>query len=213
MYSSYTAGSFARMYELADEHGINFEGATSWSFTFVDVPWFDGFRSLATNGVDKPVLNVFRMFGMMGGDRVAVRGNSMGAQDIIANSVRGDAADISAIASREDNVASVMVWNYHDDDVAAPDANMSVSIAGVPGSRALLRHYRIDEEHSNAYARWLEMGAPQQVTKEQYAELEKAGKLEMLDAPKYVQVTDGTATIDLTLPRQGVSLLQLSWDE
>lgn len=212
MYSSYTAASFARMYELADQYGINFEGATSWSFTFVDVPWFDGFRSLATNGVDKPVLNVFRMFGLMGGDRVAVQGNSRGAQDIIANAVRGDGADVSALASLDDNVASVMAWNYHDDDLPAPDADVTLTVQNVPASRVRVHHYRIDEHHSNAYTAWLESGAPQQVSKSQYEALEKAGKLELLDAPKYVDVANGTTTIDFTLPRQGVSLVQLSWE-
>jgi xylan 1,4-beta-xylosidase len=213
MYSSYTAASFARMYELADLRDINFEGATSWSFTFENVPWFDGFRELATNGVGKPVLNVFRMFGMMGGDRVAVEGNAMGARDIIANAVRGEAADVSALASRNGDEAAVMVWNYHDDDVPAPDAPIRLSIRNVPARRALVHHYRIDEEHSNSYAVWLGMGAPQQVSKEQYAELEKAGKLEMLDAPEWVDVEAGVATLEFPLPRQAVSLVVLSWDD
>jgi xylan 1,4-beta-xylosidase len=212
MYSSYTASSFARMYELADQHRVNLAGATSWSFTFVDVPWFDGFRSLATNGVDKPVLNVFRMYGMMGGERVAVQGNTMGAQEIIANAVRGETPDVGGLASREENRASVMVWNYHDDDVPAPDAPVEIAIDGIPATRVLVHHYRIDERHSNSYARWLEMGAPQQVSKTQYAELESSGKLELLDAPKYIDVTEGTASVTFALPRQGVSLVQLSWE-
>ena len=77
MYSSYTAASFARKYLLADEHKVNLIGAVSWSFEFENQPWFAGFRDLATNGVDKPVLNVFRMFGMMKGKRVNVSGNRM----------------------------------------------------------------------------------------------------------------------------------------
>ena len=79
MYSSYTAATFARKHELAARHGVNFEGAVTWAFEFEDQPYFDGFRDLATNGVDKPVLNVFRMFGMMGGNRVEAR--SSGALD------------------------------------------------------------------------------------------------------------------------------------
>lgn len=35
----------------------------SWAFEFEGQSWFHGFRDLATNGVDKPVLNVFRMYG------------------------------------------------------------------------------------------------------------------------------------------------------
>jgi xylan 1,4-beta-xylosidase len=77
MYSSYTAASFARKYLLADEYKVNLTGAVSWSFEFENQPWFAGFRDLATNGVDKPVLNVFRMFGMMKGKRVKVTGNRM----------------------------------------------------------------------------------------------------------------------------------------
>ncbi len=60
---------FARKYLLADHFNVNLLGAVSWSFEFEDQPWFYGFRDLATNGVDKPVLNVFRMFGMMTGKR------------------------------------------------------------------------------------------------------------------------------------------------
>ncbi|HEX6927278.1 MAG TPA: hypothetical protein VF167_17770 [Longimicrobiaceae bacterium] len=213
MYSSYTAASFARMYELADQHGVNFEGATSWSFTFENVPWFDGFREMATNGVGKPVLNVFRMFGMMGGDRVAVQGNSMNAREIIENGVRGDRPDISALASRKEREAAVMVWNYHDDDLPAPDAPVRIAIRNIPAERVLLHHYRIDQEHSNSYTKWLSMGSPQQVSRGQYAELERAGKLEMLGAPRWVKVENGVAVLEFPLPRQAVSLLRLEWED
>ena len=71
MYSSYTAASFARKYDLAERHGVNLEGALTWAFEFEDQPYFAGFRVLATNGIDLPVLNVFRMFSLMGGRRVA----------------------------------------------------------------------------------------------------------------------------------------------
>jgi xylan 1,4-beta-xylosidase len=61
MYSSYTAASFAQLYALKKKYNINLIGAVSWSFEFENQPWFAGFRDLATNGIDKPVLNVFRM--------------------------------------------------------------------------------------------------------------------------------------------------------
>ena len=49
--------------------GVNLEGALTWAFEFEDQPYFAGFRSLASNGIDKPVLNVFRMFNKMSGQR------------------------------------------------------------------------------------------------------------------------------------------------
>ena len=48
---------------LAEKHGVNLEGALTWAFEFEDQPYFAGFRALASNGIDLPVLNVFRMFG------------------------------------------------------------------------------------------------------------------------------------------------------
>ena len=78
LYASYTAASFARKYLLADKHGVNFEGAVTWAFEFEDQPYFAGFRVLSTNGIPLPVLNVFRMFGMMGGQRLAVESSADG---------------------------------------------------------------------------------------------------------------------------------------
>lgn len=212
MYSSYTASSFAKMYELADRYGVNFEGALSWSFQFEGHPWFDGFRSMATNGVDKPVLNVFRMFGMMSGDRVAVsRDDPVTAQEVIEQGVRGAQADINALGGKDGNTVSVMVWNYHDDDVPARDAQVSVNVTGIPAERVLLHHYRIDATHSNSYTVWREMGAPQQVTRRQYKTLEKAGQLELLTSPGWIHTSNGEAIIDFKLPRKGISLLRMIW--
>ena len=71
MYASYTAAAMPRHLDLAALYGVNLRGAVTWAFEYEDQPWFDGFRDLATNGVDKPVLSVFRMLGLMTGERVA----------------------------------------------------------------------------------------------------------------------------------------------
>ena len=76
MFSSYTAAAFARKYALADHFKVNLIGVVSWAFKFEDQPWFHGFRDLATNDVDKPVLNVFRMYGKMTGKTVGSKRKS-----------------------------------------------------------------------------------------------------------------------------------------
>ncbi len=207
MYSSYTAASFARKYDLANAHGVNLLGAVTWAFEFEDQPWFRGFRDLATNGVDKPVLNVFRMFGIMPGNRVEVKGGS--AYDfarIRDQSVRAE-ADINALASKDAKSVAVLVWHYHDDNVSAPDAPISLQINGLPGKTATIQHYRIDNEHSNSYEVWKKMGSPKAPSATQIAELEKAGQLQLLTAPQKIRVKGGKATLNFPLPRQGVSLI------
>ncbi len=212
MYSSYTASSFARKYDLARKHGVNFIGAVTWAFEFEDQDWFAGFRDLATNGVDKPVLNVFRMYGLMGGDLVRVNSSApLSAEEMTENSVR-TAPDVNALASVNGNSVAVMVWNYHDDDnieVAPADVELQVNDLAV--GQVLVTHYRVDQDHSNSYTLWKEMGSPQNPTEEQIKELERAGQLEMLTSPEWCKVNDGKVNLDFTLPRQGVSLVKLTW--
>jgi xylan 1,4-beta-xylosidase len=213
MYPSYTAATFARKYELASRRHVNFEGAVTWAFEFEDQPWCEGFRDLATNGVDKPVLGVFRMFGMMGREGIVVQSNhAVSTDEMLKGGVKG-AADINGFAARAPRSVDVMVWNYHDDDVAAPDATVSVPVSGLPAEvkHALVRHYRVDRDQSNSYAVWKSMGSPQQPSREQYAQLERSGQLELLESPKWVSVTGGKAEVTFSLPRQGVSLIQFGW--
>ncbi|MDH6313664.1 xylan 1,4-beta-xylosidase [Parabacteroides sp. PFB2-10] len=211
MYSSYTAAAFARKYELARKYGVNFLGAVSWSFEFEDQAWFAGFRDLATNGVDKPVLNVFRMFGMMKGDLVAVKSSApLSAEEMTQKSVR-EMPDVNALASVDEHSAAVMVWNYHDDDIKAAAAHIQLDIKGLKGKNVRVNHYRIDDKFSNSYEAWKAMGEPQNPTPEQYALLERSGQLQMCSSPEWRNVSGGGIDVVFDLPRQGVSLITLSW--
>jgi len=211
MYSSYTAASFARKYLLADSFKVNFLGAVSWAFEFEDQPWFYGFRDLATNGVDKPVLNVFRMFGKMKGKRVAVNGNQMyDLKTMVDSSVRRTYNDVGGLAAKDKNAITVMVWNYHDDDVPSPALPVAVTIDGLNTKSVTLIQYRIDNEHSNSYEVWKKMGSPQNPTATQITVLEKSGQLQTTGKPQKLKVTNGKLQIRVSIPAQGVLLLQLN---
>lgn len=212
MYPVYTAASYARIYELADSLGVNIAGAVSWSFEFENQKWFDGFRDLATNGVDKPVLNVFRMFGMMSGERVPVENaGRIPLYALRTEGVHGAAADIDALASAGKKEAGVMVWNYHDDDVAAPPAIVQLTLQSIPAKKVAIRHYRIDKDHSNSYEVWKSMGSPDRPTEAQYRQLEQAGKLQEMGTEQWETVKDGRVRLSFSLPRQGVSFVRVRW--
>jgi xylan 1,4-beta-xylosidase len=210
MYSSYTAASIAREYDMADHYGLNHIGSVNWSFEFENQPWFYGFRDLATNGVDKPVLNVFRMLGMMGGTRVDVSGDlTYNYKTICDIGVRGEQTDVNALATKDKNHIAVLLWNYHDNDIQGTGSPVKLAIHGIDGRKATVSHYRIDHEHSNSYAVWKKMGSPQNPTPEQYKILEKSGQLESFSKPETLRIRNGELTIDLQLPRQSVSLIKL----
>ena len=213
MYSSYTAASFAREHELADRHGVRLEGVLTWAFEFEDQPYFAGFRALASNGIDLPVLNVFRMFSQMSGRRLPVTSDgAVPTDELLRQGVRTQ-PDVSALASLDTNKLCVLAWHYHDDDLPGPEAAVEISLRGIPavGREARVTHYRVDREHSNAYTVWLAMGSPAQPSAAQYSDLEKAGQLSTLPASPALALTGGQGTLQIQLPRQAVSLLIVRW--
>lgn len=215
VYSSYTAASFARKHDLAAKHGVNLEGALTWAFEFEDQPYFAGQRVLSTNGLALPVLNVFRMFSRMGAERIQADSTSaVSLTDILKSGVRTQ-PDVGALASRDAKRLAVMLWHYHDDDIAGPPALVEYVANGLPAGvqSAKLTHHRIDETHSNAFAEWKRMGSPIAPNREQYTAMQKASELaELADSPTSVVVKNGAATLNFSLPRQAVSLIVLEWE-
>ena len=87
---------------------------------------------------------------------------------------------------------------------------MGLSLDGLPyaDGPVVVRHYRVDREHGNAFERWKAMGSPQPPTPEQHAALARAGQLAEVPAAP-LDVRGGKASLRLVLPRQAVSLLVL----
>ena len=169
---------------------------------------------MATNGVDKPVLNIFRMFGLLGSDRVsAVSSGALPSEEVVRDGVRGR-PDINVIAARKGHEVEILIWNYHDDDLPAAATSIDLAVSGFPAktSRGLVEHFRIDSTHSNAFTAWKEMGSPQSPATGQYEQLDRAGQLQLLTSPAWLLITQGTAHLQLTLPRQGISLIRIVWE-
>ena len=217
MYSSYTAASFARKYELAEKHGVNLEGALTWAFEFEDQPLFAGFRVLASGGLDLPVMNVFRMFSQMSGKRLAVGSDAaISLESILQNGVR-DKPDVSALASLGDNRLMVLAWHYHDADVPGPAAEISLSLERLPpaAASARVRRFVIDRDHSNVFSAWQKMGTPAQPTAEQFAALEESAQLtevKLLNGLSILATHSLRGRLNFTLDRQAVTLLVLEWE-
>jgi xylan 1,4-beta-xylosidase len=218
LYGVSVAEATMRTYELARHYRVHVEGVVTWAFEEENEPAFAGFRVLATNGIDKAVLNVFRLMGMLGGggkdgsslgDWVAVE--SSGArtvQQIVKEGVSG-APDVDAVATRNGHEVDVLLWNYHDADVAAPDATVQLTVDGLHGKALTESEFRVDAQHSNAFQLWKRMGSPGDPTPAQLAKLQKASQLDQTIRSIPMPVLNGAASIRLNLPRQGVVLLKL----
>jgi xylan 1,4-beta-xylosidase len=153
------------------------------------------------------------MFGQMGGRRLAVESTADAGLDALCKKrVRGS-PDVSALASLQDRRLCVLVWHYHDDDVAGPAAAVDLSLGGLNAAKGPVRlhHYRIDQGHSNSFTAWKGMGSPQTPTREQYARLERSARLAELGPAESLRAEGGKLRVRFKLPRQAVSLLVFSW--
>lgn len=214
LYPAYTATAFKAILDLRNRQKVDVISMLSWSFEFEDTDYFEGFRSLATNGIDKPILNLFRMLGMMSGDRVRTSSSGAVPLDTLLNTGVRQSSDVDALATCDTHSAAVLLWNYRDANKPEPSAPTKVSIEGIPAGvhRVLLEYFRIDDNHSNAYTVWQAMGSPQHPDSEQYARLKAAGQLQLLTSPRWLDVHNGGVEITTSLPHESVSLLRLRWE-
>jgi xylan 1,4-beta-xylosidase len=152
------------------------------------------------------------MFGKMRGERLSVENDSaFSLQQLLTKGVHDSLADIHALASGNNRLAYIMVWNYYDDDLPAPPATVSIRVKNIPAKNVSIREYRIDEKNSNAYTVWKAMGSPQQVSAAQFTTLEKAGNLKQISKEEKKPVQKGAVTKTISLSRQAVSLLEIQW--
>ncbi len=212
-YASYQAELLNGTIALAQRHHINLQGSIAWAFTFPGQPVFAGLRAFTTDDIDLPLLNAFRLFGQLKGERIAAESDgAIDLDNLLQSSVRTK-SDVNVIATRDAHRVDVLVWNYHDDSSGAPAAKIRVVIKGLPRdvSRALLEHWRVDHDHSNVYTEWQTMGSPANPSAAQYQRLKAAGQLELLESPRWVVVEGDAIELTFTEPVQGVSLLDFSW--
>ncbi len=212
LYSSYTAAIYARLWELARRRQVELEGAVTWAFTFVGQPWFAGYRQLATNGVDLPVLNAFRLFSRLGTEQIAATSSAqVPLEQIVSNGV-GNSPDVGVLATRsDDGSVDILLWHYRDDDVAGPKAQAHLVITGLSQrTEHRARIWRIDRQNSNAFTAWQAMGSPASPTKQQIEQLIRAARLTSrsvrVEAPGH---DGGVLSMERSLPLQSVELIEL----
>ncbi len=212
-YASYEAELLSDTLTLAARYHVHLQGYVSWAFIFPGHPYFYGYRSLATHGIAKPVLNAFRMFGMLQRRRVRATSSGQWSPRQLPGKRAWKRPDIGVLATRGGDVASILVWNYDDRSVSTPPAKIEITVDGLPAkvSRVLSMQFSIDREHSDAYTAWKAMGSPQSPTPEQIAALKAAGQLQLMSSPEWLGAHGGKVKLSLSLPQPGLSLFRLHW--
>ena len=210
-YPSFVAATFDRVIRFGQQYQWDVK-LLSWAFLFVGERCFEGTRAFSTQGIDKAILNLFRLYSQMGSHQVGFA--SGGAKDPLSYTDicgRGEAADISGFATLSDTSLAVLICHHHDDWDAVGEVEIALEVANLSfQNEVLVTHYRIDREHSNAYAEWMRQGKPMYPTSEQRATIKVRSGLEMLETPRKVTLNGGQISLKFRLPVHGVSLVSIS---
>ena len=210
-YGAYVVAMMKRTIELEARIGVKLGGLVTWAFTFPGTPYFAGYRALATNGINLPVLGAFKLLGTLDGTRLPVTSSGALTLDaILANSVRGQ-ADVDAMATLKGQTIQVLVWNYHDDIVAtsATPVQVTVKVPASFGPRVTATELRVDDTHGDAYTVWTSQGSPATPSAAQITALRAA--MDPVALPTATRdVAGGNVSVAFDLPRFGISLVTLA---
>lgn len=212
-YASYVATAFDKLTRFAQQNKWDLKLLT-WAFMFVGERCFEGTRTFSTQGIDKAILNLFRMYARMGTQEVLF--TSTGAKDPIKYADicgRGEEPDISGFATLTGNKSlEVLIYNHHDDWDVSGEYQVDLEIQNLPfeSRDLLLQHYRIDQCHSNAYTEWVRQGKPMYPAPGQWQAIKARDGLELLEPPRRVALYDGRVKLSFGLPVHGISLLIIS---
>jgi xylan 1,4-beta-xylosidase len=174
--------------------------------------FFEGNRALVTNeNVELPVLNALRMLARLGDTRLSVtttHGREPRADDA---TVEPPAREVDALATLAGQRVSVLLWHQADAWWAEGAAEVALHLERLPFSGpAVVRHFRIDGAHSNAYAEWVRLGRPDDPSPAQLDRLRLRQGLELLAPPGPVDVDpSGGLRLPVTLPIQATSLIEI----
>jgi xylan 1,4-beta-xylosidase len=211
-YGAYELAMMKHSIDLAAQVGVRLNGVLTWAFTFPGTPYFPGYRALATNGIDMPVLGAFKLLGRLAGARLPlVSSGARPLDDILTNGVRGQ-PDLDGMATLDGDAVQVLVWNYHDDivSVAATPVHLTLKAPTSFGSSAQVSHLRVDDVHGDAYTVWVSQGTPEIPSPTQVEALKQA--MDPSPLPPYgtlAVAADGSVNLEFDLPRFGISLITI----
>ncbi|MGH8895280.1 MAG: GH39 family glycosyl hydrolase, partial [Actinomycetes bacterium] len=123
---------------------------------------------------------------------------------------------VKTLAARgDDGEVGVLVWNSSLDQSRIPfdgvlARDVTVRVVGLPAGPVTVTHWRVDEEHSNVFSAWRDLGGAERDWPEgdEWDRLRERDRLVELEPTSTVDVgSDGVLELSFTLPHPGVSFL------
>ena len=216
-YATYIASAYDKIDRLGSQYGIRIR-PLAWAFMFPGERCFEGTRTFTTQGIDKAVFNMFKIYGSLGDEKLAFASDGtktleflqepeIGVKNHSRYTGEGEDTEVAGFAVRGKNgEIQIVIYSHCNDRDKEETQEISLTVEGIGEKEAAVSHYRIDSAHSNAYAEWIKQGRPLFPSGEQYDEIKKKDGLEKLCADKTV-MAQGCLRLDFCMPSHAVSYL------
>lgn len=207
-YASFVASSYHHIEKLAKSMGMDVR-PLAWAFMFTGERCFEGTRTFTTQGIDKPVFNLFKMYARMG-DRSVFFTNSQKI-DLLQGRENTAEPDVSGMASiSNDGRIQIIIYSHHDDWDFNKVINIELEIGNLVGKSISMKHYRIDKTHSNAYTEWVLQGGANYPSKQVYDKIKAKDDLELFEPERTIDVLENKAVMRFILPTHAVSMIEIA---
>ncbi len=187
------------------------EAATTWSWYMEGDRFFEGTRSLFTAGdLPTPLLGAYRMLARLPARRLVVASDR--ARGLRALDEPDAPPEVDGLAATDGSArVAALVWHHCDDQYHAGLAAVEVAIRRLPfaGRPCMVRHFRIDRDHSNGHSAWVAAGRPQDPGPGQLAALQERAGLERFAPDEALEHAPADLTLRFDLPRPGLSLVEV----
>lgn len=219
-YATYVASTYEKIDQLCSRYNMKVR-PLAWAFMFPGERCFEGTRTFSTQGIDKAVFNMFKIYGQLGDEKLAFESDAaetmdfleepeIGAKNHSQYTGEGEETDVSGFAVKAaDGSVQIVVYSHNNDRDLKESASVTVTVEGLKDGSVTVEHYRIDAEHSNPYAEWKRQGEPLFPEGEQYAAIKARDGLEKLCEDAAAEVSGGKVTLVFDMPTHAVSYLVL----
>lgn len=219
-YATYVASTYDKIDRLSVQYGIKVR-PLAWAFMFPGERCFEGTRTFTTQGIDKAVFNMFKIYGSLGDEKLAFESDGAETMDFLEEpdigvknnssyTGEGEDTDVSGFAVKgKDGETQIVIYSHCNDRDKKEDQEISLVVEGLESQNVTVSHNRIDAEHSNPYAEWLRQGSPLYPVGEQYAAIKERDGLEELCGAQEMKTEDGKLVLTFQMPAHAVSYITI----
>lgn len=159
-----------------------------------------GFGLITIDGIHKPAYHALKFMHRMGRNLLAVESKDAGS-------------GLDSLITLDGRALNIIAWNYLDTvkkkQYSGPTAEVAVRVVNLPEEMKgkKIKGYRIDWDHGNPFAGWVEMGKPYALTPGQAEELKKQSDQTLRDAALEAVISGPELKMSFKLPPAGVVFL------